>query len=91
MTIEQERKRVEMLFDKYESAGFAKTFGTPYEGERKYVGMEFKVIGRVKDIAEDKENGADLECLPMWHIRFDNGEEMAAYPEEICLLERRTS
>ena len=91
MTIEQERKRVEMLFDKYESTGFAETFGTPYDGERKYVGMKFEVIGRVKEITEDRENGADLECLPMWNIRFDNGEEMAAYPEEICLLERRIS
>jgi len=24
----------------------------------------------------------------MWHIRLENGEEMAAYPEEICQYER---
>lgn len=40
---------------------------------------------------EDKENGADLECLPMWHIQFENGDKMAAYPEEICLYERKDS
>ena len=57
------------------------------EGERKYVGMKFTVLGRVKDIAEDKD-GADLECLPMWNIQFENGDMMAAYPEEICLAER---
>lgn len=63
-------------------------FGTPYDGERKYVGMKFMVLGRVKEITEDKD-GADLECLPMWNIQFENGDTMAAYPEEICLAERK--
>ena len=43
----------------------------------------------LKEITEDKENGADLECLPMWNIQLKNGDIMAAYPEEICLAERR--
>lgn len=42
----------------------------------------------VKEISEDKD-GADLECLPMWNIQFENGDTMAAYPEEICLAERK--
>ena len=53
--------------------------------------MKFTVLGRVKEITEDKENGADLECLPMWHIQFENGDKIAAYPEEICLYERKDS
>ena len=51
--------------------------------------MKFTVLGRVKEITEDKENGADLECLPMWNIQLENGDIMAAYPEEICLAERK--
>ena len=85
---DEDRKFVNECFDIYEHIGFADTFGTPYTGEKKYVGMGFTVLGRVKEITEDKENGADLECLPMWHIRLESGDIMAAYPEEICLAER---
>lgn len=49
---------------------------------------KLKVINRVKDITKDSDNGADLECLPMWNIKFENGDTMSAYPEEICLAER---
>lgn len=85
----EERNWVNDSFDAYEHIGFADTFGTPYTGEKKYEGMKFTVLSRVKEIAEDKENGADLECLPMWNIQLENGDIMAAYPEEICLAERR--
>ena len=86
---DEERNFVNDCFDTYEKIGFADTFGTPYTGEKKYKGMRFTVLGRVKEITEDKENGADLECLPMWNIQFENGDIMAAYPEEICLAERK--
>ena len=82
-----EREFVDDCYDIYENIGFAETFGTPYTGEKKYIGMKFSVLGRVKDISED-ENGADLECLPMWNIQLENGDIIAAYPEEICLAER---
>lgn len=85
----EERNWVNDSFDTYEHIGFADTFGTPYTGEKKYEDMRFTVLGRVKEITEDKENGADLECLPMWNIRLENGDIMAAYPEEICLAERK--
>lgn len=85
---EEEKAFVNDCFDTYEHIGFADTFGTSYDGERKYVGMKFTVLDRVKDIRED-ESGADLECLPMWNIQFENGDLMAAYPEEICLAERK--
>ena len=91
LTEHQERKFVNNCFFIYENIGFTDTFGTPYTGEtkyKKYTGMRFTVLGRVKEIAEDKEHGADLECLPMWYIQFANGDIVAAYPEEICLAER---
>lgn len=84
----EERNWVNDCFDVYEHIGFANTFGIPYAREKKYKGMRFSVLGRVKEITEDKENGADLECLPMWNIRLENGDIIAAYPEEICLAER---
>ena len=84
----EERNWVNDSFGAYEHIGFADTFGTPYTGEKKYEGMKFTVLSRVKEITEDKENGADLECLPMWNIQLENGDVMAAYPEEICLAER---
>lgn len=85
----EERNFINDCFDTYEHIGFADTFGPPYTGEKKYEGMKFTVLGRVKEITEDKENGADLECLPMWNIQLENGDIMAAYPEEICLAERK--
>ena len=89
MTESEEKNFVNDCFELYEHIGFADTFGTPYTGEKKYLGMKFTVLGRVKEITEDKENGADLECLPMWYIQFENGDKIAAYPEEICLYERK--
>ena len=50
--------------------------------------MTFKVLGRVKEYPED-ENGADLEVLPAWNIQMENGDIIVAYPEEICIKERR--
>ena len=91
LTEYQERKFVNNCFFIYENIGFTDTFGTPYTGEtkyKKYTGMRFTVLGRVKEVTEDKEHGADLECLPMWYIQFENGDIAAAYPEEICLAER---
>lgn len=82
----REREWVDFCFEAYESDGFKETFGTSYTGERKYVGMKFEVLGRVGEYPNDPK-GADLECLPMWNIRLEDGTEMAAYPEEICLSE----
>jgi len=87
LSYEEEKAFVNDCFETYEHIGFAKTFGTPYTGEKHLLGKKFIVVGRVKELSEDT-NGADLECLPMWNIRFEDGTEMAAYPEEICLIER---
>jgi len=88
MSKEREKEWVDFCYEAYEADGFAETFGTPYSGERKYLGMKFDVLGRVPLIEDDFDNGAELECLPMWNIRFEDGTEMAAYPEEICNTER---
>lgn len=86
MTEEEEKIFVNYWFDKYESEGFAKVFCSPYtftdEEPTKYNGKKFEVVGRVKPLDED-EHGSDLECLPMWNIKFEDGYTMAAYPEEI--------
>lgn len=86
MTKEEEKLFINYWFDKYESEGFSKVFCSPYEftdkEPTKYNGKKFEVVGRVKSLDED-EHGADLECLPMWNIKFEDGHTMAAYPEEI--------
>ena len=59
LTEHQERRFVNNCFFIYENIGFMDTFGTPYTGEtkyKKYTGMRFTVLGRVKEIAEDKEH-----------------------------------
>ncbi len=73
-------------FDTYEGLGFAETFKTPYHDDELIAreGMKFKVERRASH-----ENGeVDLECQPIWHIRFEDGFTSMAYPEEICLAER---
>ena len=75
-------------FKAYEESGFCDTYKTQYENEQSLNGKRFKVIGRVTELSEKNPEGADLECLPMWFIKFETGQTMAAYPEEICKIER---
>lgn len=84
MTESQEQSYVSDCFDTYENIGFTKGFVAIYDENKNYDGHKFKVLGRVSTT-----NGeADLECLPMWHIQFDDGVKMDAYPEEICIAEQ---
>lgn len=83
MSFEEELEYVKDCFDTYENIGFTDTFQTPYEDKAKYNGMRFSVVKRLSYV----ENDTDLECLPMWRIKFENGEEIDAYPEEICEAE----
>lgn len=85
MSFEEEIAFVEDAFDTYEHIGFADTFQSPYEECEEYNGLSFKVLGRVSYSAGE----ADLEVLPMWHILLENGRKVDAYPEEICLEERK--
>ena len=66
-------------FDTYEGIGFTDTFNSPYEDMSKFNGKPFKVVRRMSYT----EDNIDLECLPKWIISID-GEEIEAYPEEIC-------
>lgn len=84
MGFDEEVSFVEDCFDTYEAIGFCETFDTPYEDYAKYKGMTFTALGRVSY----SKGEADIETLPMWHIKLENGKEIDAYPEEICKAER---
>ena len=74
---------VQDSFDLYEKIGFKDKFDTPFEDFRKYNGKPFEVVRRMS-YADDN---IDLECLPKWIIRFEDGVEFDAWPEEICKTE----
>lgn len=75
----------EDCFNLYEQTGFLELFDSPYDdiggGEHEHNGMRFEVIRR----ATLEE--CDLEAMPLWLIRFENGDEAYCYPEEIALIE----
>jgi hypothetical protein len=77
MSEEREKEYVQDAFAAYEAEGFAKRFWTAYEENSKHIGKSFTVVGRV---GMDR---ADLCTLPMWDIRFGDGQQTTAYPEEI--------
>lgn len=79
----EERAWNEDCFDTYENIGFCETFYSEDEDMQKYIGMKFEVKRRLD------ESEVDRESLPMWHITFENGDECDAFPEEICIYERR--
>jgi hypothetical protein len=76
MTIDQEREFVNELFNGYEKE-ITEVFWTPYTDYENKIGQGFKIVRRLT------EEDADLECLPMWKIKFEDGEEIDSYPEEI--------
>jgi len=65
MTKEEEKVFVEYLFSVYESEGFAKILVSPYAGICERNGQKITIVSRVKSLEEDREEGADLDCLPM--------------------------
>jgi len=77
MTVEQERLFVDDCFALYESEGFAERFYSPYNENKAHNGKKFTVLGRAT------EEDCDLETLPAWHVRFEDGNELCCYPEEI--------
>lgn len=82
MTPEREEEFVNDCFDLYEKEGFNKVFWSQGGDYKSYHGKKFQVVGRLP-IYDGKNDGSDLECLPMWKIRFENGTEISAYPDEI--------
>lgn len=71
----------EDCFELYERTGFLELFDSPYDDHGEHNGMRFEVIRR----ATVKE--CDLEAMPIWFIKFENGDEAYCYPEEIALIE----
>lgn len=88
MSKEREEEFVSDCFDAYEREGFAKAFWSQCGDYKHLHGKHFEVIGRVP-IYDRENNGADLERLPMWNIKFEDGFEMAAYPDEIIPREMK--
>lgn len=89
MTEEQEKEFVADCFNCYEQEGFSKVFWCQGGDYPEYVGKPFTVVGRTPIYDGATQLAADLESLPMWNIRFKDGYEMSAYPEEIIPREMR--
>ena len=70
-------------FRMYEATGFTEVFNSPYDDDGEHNGMKFEVVRR----ATTKE--CDLEAMPIWFVRFENGDEAYCYPEEICKVEKK--
>lgn len=87
MTVERERAFVTDCFECYEQEGFAPKFWSSGGDYKEYVGKPFEVVGRVPEYDDQHKEGAELEYLPMWRIRFENETEIAAYPDEIIVRE----
>lgn len=68
----------------YETEGFTDKFFTNGMDYREYIGSPFSVVCRTAPPSDDEE------CWPMWLIRFDDGVEIKAYPEEIVLSEMKS-
>lgn len=82
---EELREFKDDCFRLYEQTGFLELFDSPYDdiggGNHEHNGMRFEVIRR----ATPEE--CDLEAMPLWLVRFENGDEAYCYPEEIALIE----
>lgn len=93
MSREEEIKYVNKCFAEYEKEGFSKIFISPYKMDDGVdrQGFSFEVLGRLRASSETDygEDTADLECLPLWKIKFEDGKIIAACPEEIIKSEIR--
>jgi hypothetical protein len=81
-TIEEVIEFKNDCFDMYEQGGFSERFFSPYDEMEPHNGMKFDVIRRATT-----DDDIDLETLPIWEIKFENGETAFCYPEEITKLE----
>ena len=72
-------------FDMYEESGFAEVFNSPYDDEGEHNGMTFEVVRRAT------ADECDIEAMPIWLVKFENGDTAYCYSEEICKIEQRGS
>jgi hypothetical protein len=56
-----------------------KTFTTPYEQHRDREGQSFALVREITEAESDY----DAEVLPMFIVRFPDGVEIPAWPEEV--------
>lgn len=83
LPVEKLREYKNDCFEMYEQDGFETVFYSPYDSQREHEGMRFSVVRR----ATEKE--CDLEAMPLWLVRFSNGDKAFCYPEEITKKERK--
>lgn len=79
-------------FNLYEQTGFLEIFDSPFDdtggGDHEHNGMRFEVIRRATEYnSETGEGECDLVAMPLWLVRFENGDEALCYPEEIAVIE----
>lgn len=92
LSFEQLKQFKEDCFQLYEETGFLEKFDSPYDDEGEHNGMRFEMLRRARPFnpdgkTEEEKGEVDLRAMPVWKIRFENGEEAFCYPEEICRLE----
>lgn len=75
---------LESCYQAYERTGFAAEYRDYWDDEMgtAYHGRHFEVLRRVT------EAEADWISLPMWRIRFSDGQVLEAGPMEICAVAR---
>lgn len=83
MSEERLKEYISDCFVCYESEGFSKLFWSQGGDYPAYQGKPFEVIGRAPTCDEGHPDGIELSCQPMWTIRFEDGHEMPAYPDEV--------
>ena len=70
-------------FEMYEETGFIEKFDSPYDDQGEHNGMKFDVLRRATT------DEVDMEYMPVWEIKFENGDIAYCYPEEICKIEHK--
>ena len=83
---EQMKEFIGDCYALYEETGFLETFDSPYDDNGEHNVMRFEVVRRSKEYDGTDEGEVDLEAMPIWLVRFENGDEALCYPEEICKL-----
>lgn len=73
----EEKLFVEDCFKLYEKEGFSPVYWSPYTDHKDRVGQNIELVGRCSS------TDRDLCTLPMWKVRFPDGKEIVAYPEEV--------
>ena len=85
MEEELEEQFVADCFKLYEKEGFSSVYWSPFTDHEGREGQQIEIVGRCTT-----EN-YDLCVLPMWKIKFPDGNVIDAYPEEIVPSEMRAN